>query len=277
MSAADQLRIVAPTADPEMEPDSVTSLFHRLNRVVPEEQQLLSVPHDMKAADAIRLMTERGFSQVPVLMGTTVFGVFSFRSFARAVLKFGKGSSAPEDLLVEECVEDPEFAQVNDEFPPWFDHLDRADFILLGGPERLQAIVTPMDLLRYLYNVAYPFVLLSEIEQALRRLIRRCVNESELVEIAARNKIPSTIENMVFKNYLTIITEEVSWPKFQRIFGGARARVETTLDSIRRLRNDVFHFKRELTERDRDELQDYRNWILRRARVAEVQPKGGAQ
>jgi Transposase DDE domain group 1 len=48
-----------------------------------------------------------------------------------------------------------------------FDAMDRDNGILIGTPERLVGILTPMDFLRYLYQVANPFVLVSEIELAL--------------------------------------------------------------------------------------------------------------
>jgi hypothetical protein len=55
-----------------------------------------------------------------------------------------------------------------DEFAEWFDFIDRYDSALIGEPNRLQGIVTAMDILRYLYRVASPFVLLAEFELALR-------------------------------------------------------------------------------------------------------------
>ena len=40
----------------------------------------------------------------------------------------------------------------------------------VGDPDRLLGILTPMDVLRYLYGVASPFVQLAEIEVGLRAL-----------------------------------------------------------------------------------------------------------
>ena len=46
---------------------------------------------------------------------------------------------------------------------------------LVGEPNRLQGIVTAMDILRYMYGVASPFVLIAEVELALRALMQLAV------------------------------------------------------------------------------------------------------
>jgi hypothetical protein len=45
-----------------------------------------------------------------------------------------------------------------------FDAMDRDNGVLIGTPERLIGVFTPMDCLRYLYSLASPFVMVSEIE-----------------------------------------------------------------------------------------------------------------
>jgi predicted transcriptional regulator len=140
---------------------SITELFHRLNRVLPENQQVLTVPGEMLASEALRLLRQRHFSQVPVVVAGEVLGLFSHRSFSDAILSAtaSKGGIALENLTVEECLEKAEFARVTDEFESWFNSLDAHNAVLVGEAHRLQGIVTPMDVLRYLYKVASPFVL----------------------------------------------------------------------------------------------------------------------
>jgi hypothetical protein len=276
MSVVNPLRILS--ADNENQPEPITQLFHRLDQVVPENRVPGGLPGDTKAAEAIQQMVRDGCAQMPVKAGQTVIGVFSFRSFALNLLKYSDNGVLPADLLVEECVEDPRYAYANDDYPPFFQQLAKDGFLFLGDPDRLQAVVTPMDILRYLYNVAYPFVLLNEIERVLRRLILHCVSEQELPRLCAQAKVQKCkLEDMVFQNYIALITSEANWPTFQKVFGGARTRVEARLVKVRQLRNDAFHFKRELTDDDRNELQDTRNWILRRALAVEAALVGGAR
>jgi hypothetical protein len=58
---------------------------------------------------------------------------------------------------------------------------------LIGTPERLIGILTPMDFLRYLYQVASPFVMVSEIELALRALIRSALDPEQIAAAARRS------------------------------------------------------------------------------------------
>jgi predicted transcriptional regulator len=152
--------------------DLVSELFHRINRIIPEKQHLLVIAPDTSVRDAVSLMHKHGYSQVPVVAGGEVLGVFSYRSFSQnaAALRlhdWTQQKCAPGDLSVDEFLEPFEFARVTDEMRHVFDAMDRDNGVLIGSAEQLQGILTPMDFLRYLYKVASPFVMVSEIELAL--------------------------------------------------------------------------------------------------------------
>jgi CBS domain-containing protein len=68
--------------------DLVSDLFHRINRIIPENQHLLVIPPDTSVPEAVILMHSHGYSQVPVVAGGEVLGVFSYRSFSER-LKLG--------------------------------------------------------------------------------------------------------------------------------------------------------------------------------------------
>ena len=58
---------------------------------------------------------------------------------------------APGDLTVDEFLEQFEFARVTEEMNRVFDAMDRDNGVLIGSPERLIGVLTPMDFLRYLH------------------------------------------------------------------------------------------------------------------------------
>lgn len=270
--------------------DLVSELFHRINRIIPEDQHLLSVPPETPARDAIALLRQHRYSQLPVVTGGEVLGVFSYRSFAlkaaiATLQDVTQQKSAPGDLAVEECLERFEFARVTDEMRQVFDAMDRDNGVLIGSPEKLQGILTPMDFLRYLYKVASPFVMLSEIELTLRALIRLAVSEEELKHCAVRSlaqlygaeKVPKNLESMTFDNYKTMISHGDNWAKFEPILGGNRTRISAKLKQLCDLRNDLFHFKREITLQDHETLGDHRDWLLLKAKQADARRKTGGQ
>ena len=218
-------------------------------------------------------MHAQKYSQLPVVDGGHVLGVFSHRSFSERVIRLNLVVSKVTELLVDDCYERISFAKVTDEFSDLFEQFDRDNAVLVGDPDRLQGIVTPMDVLRYLYGIASPFVLLTEIELALRRLIlvtlegeqlRNCIATS-LKRFANRAELVS-LNEMVFNDYILLICHHENWPHFQSTIGGTLEVVQAKLHEVREMRNIVFHFKRELTWNDEYiRLADYREWLLSKA------------
>jgi len=137
----------------------VVDHFHRINRIIPEAQVVLELPPEMKAREAVALLNQRGYSQAPATLNGEVVGAFSHRSFARKAAEWTlekKNEGVPGDLPVEECLERLDYVRVTDELKKVFDFLDRDDAVLIGGPQHLQGILSPMDFVRYLHRIASP-------------------------------------------------------------------------------------------------------------------------
>lgn len=264
----------------------LTEVFHRINRLIPESQELETISPSTPVSRAIRLMQQQRFSQLPVVEGDEVLGVFSFRSFSTQLMAMNESKHDFDTILVDEFIEPLQFLHVFDEWESAFQHLDRDDAVLIGQPNRLQGIVTAMDVLKGLYDVAAPFVLLGEIELAIRGLIAACVDEVELRECVDNSlggpngdsDLRYKLEDMHFNDYVQIIGNGRNWARFQSVFGGAgdanRRRTRTKLVEIRDLRNDVFHFRRELKSEERAKLVRHRNWLLMKARSLEARRTG---
>src|SRR5688572_21720545 len=100
--------------------DLASEVFHRINRIIPQDQELLIVPPSCPAREAVARMQQHGYSQVPVVENGEVLGVFSFRSFARhaagaTLNEWTRQKCAPGDLRVDDCLEQFEFARVTGE------------------------------------------------------------------------------------------------------------------------------------------------------------------
>jgi predicted transcriptional regulator len=278
-----ELRLHPPS---EQIGSSITELFHRINSVLPDDQRVLSVPGDMLASEALELLNEHRYSQLPVIIGDEVIGMFSYRSFSRTVMElaYSKARSKAflEDLTVEECYEPAEFARITDEFQKWFDVLDDHNAVLVGEPQLLQGVVTPMDVLRYLYQVAKPFVLVAEIETCLRALIRIAADTDQLAECAktalarvySEETLPTRLEDMTFHDYVQIIGDGRNWSRFHPVLRGTRERTRAKLEEMNELRNGVFHL-REISLEDHQRLASLRDWMLVKARAADALAREG--
>jgi predicted transcriptional regulator len=271
--------------------DLASELFHRINRIIPPDQAVLTVPPTCLVREAIALMRKHGYSQLPVVENGEVLGVFSYRSFAQEAAAsnlddWTRQKCAPGDLRVDEFLEPFEFARVTEEMSRVFDAMDRDNGVLIGAPERLIGILTPMDFLRYLYQVASPFVMVSEIELALRALIRNALSPEQIVKAALRclasayknvDDVPTRLEDMTFDNYQAMLSHGENWTEFERVFGGTRTRTSGKLKEIGAIRNDLFHFKREITVGDHQALANHRNWLLTKIKQVEARNRPGDQ
>lgn len=281
--SASYLNVVASSEDQE-DIDLVSELFHRINRVIPEDQEVIHITPSFRARDAIKLMAENSLSQLPVIKDGRVLGVFSYRSFSKGTAtatldEIKNDILAPGDLTVDELMETWDFASVTDEWRRVFDRLDSTDGVLIGSEDQLVAILSPMDLLRYLDKLASPFVMMSEIELSLRALIRICLDETDFSTIAKRSlahayadkeKIPKNLEEMTFENYRSIISHRKNWSSFEGLLGNSRARASGKLKQISKIRNDLFHFRREISVQEHEMLSNHRNWLLSKTQQAKT-------
>ncbi|MFC2031432.1 DUF4268 domain-containing protein [Chloroflexota bacterium] len=265
----------------ETKAGSLVEQFHLVRSLVPESQQVVTAPPDMRVGDAIELMNEHKFSQLPVVAGKAVLGVFSYRSFALRLLGMRQEAEGFGELPVDEFLDQFQSVQPQDNWESILEHLDREDGVLVGHSERLDGIVTPMDVLTYLHEIASPFVMLAEIELSLRRIIDACVSQSELRDCLSNSlghkyspeEMPGRPEEMTFNDYVQIIGDGRNWPHFTTVFGSGDWQRKTTtarLKEVGALRNDVFHFRRDITARDRDLLGRRRKWLRMKARAFEA-------
>jgi CBS domain-containing protein len=259
--------------------ESLVDLFLRVNSLLPDDQDVVSVPPDASVAKALDIMRQNGFSQLPVMAGDSVIGVFSYRSLAQRVVEIGRPDVA--QLEVDDCLEKLEFVRPSDEVEALFDHLDRDGAVLVGDPDRLLAVATSTDLIRYLYAVSHPFVLIQEIELVLRGLVRRAVSAEDLTSYIRRaishlykdrpDRLPSELTGLNFGELVQVVIHGLNYADaFVRVLGRNRDSTRGYLDPIPRLRNDVFHFKRQVSGEDMQMLANTRAWLLRKALVAEA-------
>ncbi|MEO7839166.1 MAG: CBS domain-containing protein [Anaerolineales bacterium] len=250
----------------------LTSVFHRVNNVLPEDQEAHFISFETSVAEALTLMKAKNFSQIPIKAGSEVLGVFSYRSFINKIPEIIGEKVDLKQLQVGDFMEGMDFVNVLEDLTKTLDVLDKKDVVLIGSRDDLKGLLTPIDLVRYLYKLSSPFVLLGEIERALRNIIRSCATQEQLQEMAKAtlsktyqpDEMPKSLEEMTFNDYVQIVGDGRTWKNFEGAFGLSdwkRKNTRTKLEEIRDLRNDTFHFKRDLLETDINQLVSHRDWI----------------
>jgi CBS domain-containing protein len=269
---------------PDRNPESITDLFYQVIRLIPSLQQLSTIPHDMTVAEALEIMETMGYSQLPVKAWDEVIGVFSYRSFCRRMMEMRDDMDPDEDIggiEVEEFVERHRYVNEDDNWESILSFISSDNSVLVGNNKNLSGIVTAMDVVDFLYRFAKPFVVIAEIELAIRRVILNCVSKTEfhvciqnsLAQYYAPDKLPTSVTEMTSADYYQVIGDGRNWKHFEPFFGGRggsmRKHTRSNLEKISELRNDVFHFRRAIDEADISFLNNMRSWLHRRARIFE--------
>lgn len=257
-----------PLSPPD--PSAPAPLRHLVGALFPGEIRLGVVDCESSVRDALREMTERRYSQLLVTEANKFCGVFSLWDLARALL------DAPDEALTELRIRD-----LMDTGVPTVKVTDSLDHVLVlmreheslpvVSPHGPQAVVTRTDVLDYFHRIARRFLLVEDIERTLRELISACVPDDRLAEcatVALAHKYeqedrppPLLLHEMTFQDCVSLIDNKQNYGAFFEKAVGLRSFLKARLGRAASLRNDVFHFRREITSGDLDNLRHIRDWL----------------
>lgn len=246
----------------------------RVARLIPAAQTVATIQADTLVRDALELMRLQNFDQMPVVAGSRVIGVFSYRSLA-ASLEHLRSSQDPLDQRVEDALVDLEFVRASQDVGPIFQLLERDGAVLVGDEENLAAVMTLSDASSYLWQVTRPFVLIQDVELAVRSLmegacVRKAILPESLVADLPDDRTAGVAEGRTLaqfsmgelfgvlfngKNYNTV---------FREAFGQNRSIAASALTPVREIRNKVFHFRDEVIVEELEVLVAARQYLRRR-------------
>lgn len=247
--------------------------FMQVARFVPTAQRVTCVDADTTVREALEVMQAQGFDQVPVVAGTRVIAVFSYRSLAQHLLHVRRNDD-PLDLSVLDASTDLAFVHAGDDVGTILDRLERDGAVGVGDPTRIDALMTPTDVTRYLWHATRPFVLLQDIELAVRALMRVAVHTPEATgEVFARSlpqerlrdpRAPNGLEDLTLGELLAVLLQPENYGTlFRPIFGKSQSITASNLEPVRDVRNKVFHFRDEVTTEELDILVAARQYLRR--------------
>lgn len=258
-------------------PDSASSAFKRVRDVIPQDQELFNVTDDADVTGVLAVMRASNFSQVPVVAGTSVLGVFSYRSFSRRLeINPTLVQRGFQTLVVEDFLEEVSILRLDDRLEALMAALDRDGCVLAGDPDDLVAVITESDLARFLLELGRSYVLLREIELGLRYLVSQAVDAETLAECAKLalaqryagrlDHLPTELHLMTLDEQISIVIDGRNFDKFSGVFGVNRDAITLELKPLPDLRNAVFHFRADEDQSEVARLLQASQWVSRRAR-----------
>ena len=210
--------------------------------------------------DALTIMLEKDFTQLPVMSNDGVEGTVTYKSVSRYV------KSMDELHLEETSVKialntNPRFVDLEHDIFELFDTLAEDEYVLLGSEDNLEGILTRYDVFYFLEDQVKPFLQIGEIEESLRHLFRiSCNNLEQRIEDAFADRAkhddsytpPESLEDFSFDDYRLFMMKNLDQlpPRLSQ----EREMVENLLEDTGDTRNALFHFRAESDEVDRDQL-----------------------
>jgi hypothetical protein len=93
--------------------------------------------------------------------------------------------------------------------------------------------------------------------------LKECIDRALAKSYEARKwSVPENLKEMSFEDYRAIITCTANWSVFEALLGHNRDLVSAKLERLREIRNEVFHFRSDISLLDPQHLATSRDWLL---------------
>lgn len=227
-----------PIAQTEMPVDPI----RRINTLDSANTIPVFVNNDASLLAATTLMQCNDFSQLPVVNGNVrkLIGYISWETIQRARIN-GVNSDLVKDYV------DPNVAILSNDTPliQAIGVVKEHDFaVVLAKDNSLYGIVTVSDVTTQFISETEPYALLSELESHLRNLLRDKILVEDLKKLCSNTSGEVTsIDEMSFGDYVSVFGNEKQWKKIK--IAADRKTFIATLEEIRKIRNEVMHFRPE--------------------------------
>ena len=243
-------------------------------RMLPDGQLLDTAPESMSVREALKVMHEGAYDQLPVMAGQTCIGVFSYRSFAERLSQLPRGRD-PLDLTVAEFLEDLTFVRSTQNAGEVLEAVVDRGVVLVGNETMLLGMATAEDVVKFLWDTAHPFMLLQNFELGCRNLMQQVCSEPDVWRTCTSNAKeldeegePKEIHRLTLHELFNILFNGENYGRFfSEAFGKSRDIAQSTLVPVREIRNKVFHFRDEVTVNDLELLKNALTYVERRTTI----------
>lgn len=239
---------------------------------LPLPKKIATVTPQQPVEDAIGLMVENDYSQLPVVDDYgRLKGVVSWEEIAQA--QFKQRPERVTDVMqrtVDTCRE-------TDELLPLIDDIykkGKTFVVVIDDENVVTGILTTADLSSELRNRAEPFIQLEEIERRLRRLVSVLPVEDLRGVYAAGDKRAEKIKSpadLNLGNYRYLIEDDSRWEKLRWPYN--RSEMFTLLKDVADYRNSMAHWDVDAPDPESAEVKSVMR-LLRRLRVIDREVPG---
>lgn len=200
-----------------------------------------SVCRDDKVEKAVSVMLMNNYSQLPVIQGgRNVAGMISWESIGSYYSRH-----AQQAVYVRDCIQP--FVEIVDYNLPLFEVTKKviaSEYVLVRGKDQaINGIITTSDISGQFRELSESFLLVGEIENAVRIILSGVFKRSELQSVldsSDTERVVSGLIDLTFGEYLRIFQNPSSWEKLNLSLD--RQTFCERLDTVRMIRNEIMHF-----------------------------------
>jgi len=228
-------------------PNEYADPTYRISRLEAAQHAPISVKPDAPIAEAVTIMMSNDYSQLPVMTSERdVKGVISWASIGSR-LALGLPT-----LLVREAMETHHEVSEDDSLLTAMQTIAQHEYVLVKGRDRrITGIITASDISRQFHQLAEPFLLLSQIENHIRRILLKHFSIEELKSSKLNTdsgREVKKVADLTIGEYVRVLADPRKWERLQLRVD--RAAFIERLDRVRDIRNDVMHFDPDGITRD---------------------------
>ncbi len=234
----------------------------------------VTIKRDESIAKAWSLMVKHDFSQLPVVdADNRPLGMVTSERILRAVNNFRAQLSDlhARDVMVE--ISKADLFDLEEDLFALLKQLKLTSAVLIVDQQNtLIGIVTSYDATEYFQNRAENLMRVEDIEVMVRDFVLSAYtlddgsrDEEKLTQavLEVSPKWQKPFDQLSLHQYISMLTSEQKWSSFEPIFKMSRASLQGLLNDIRNTRNELAHFRKEITIDQTDQLRFCAEWLAR--------------
>lgn len=243
---------------------------------------LVTIRGDVPVRQALAIMIERDFSQLPVVDASGhLTGIITEAALLRKYYHLD-GYNTFLDLSVDHFRMRAATMSPDDDVFEALDRLKATEAIIVIEDRVPCGIITDYDTTLFFRNISEGLVLVQDIEVTLRQHIEAVYPDASVLNAALIQAVGASrddptqpkkeFEQFSFGNTIYFIIHDNVWPRFEAAFG-PKDLFFKLMDAAREIRNQLAHFRGTIDRVQFDLLLNALQWLVTRPRPM---PPGGA-
>lgn len=253
---------------------------YQIEQLLEGKSKVVSVSKEDTILHGLALMLEHDYSQLPVLESNgdfdEVVGMVTYEGIIRGIRNF---NMSIETLKARDVMGKAFTCYAGDDLFDILDRLKESNAAVVQHNEYpvIVGIVTSYDVTEYFRAQTEDLMRVEDIETTIRDLIKEAYTtikphgeedfiDEDKLNIAARSASygrPKDFDKLSLAEYISLLTIPETWEFFEPIFKLPAESIKNLLNGIRETRNQLAHFRDDLSTEERDRLKFAVDWITR--------------